>query len=909
MTIILYTLASYLLCFYFGYGVTRLCLPQLGSRAVLFFSAPIGFILSSILFYHLYFAMGGVSGATYLLLGLSTVFNILAQAIHRSVPQFSKHDLVITVGAILLMTVYLSATHMHFGWDNYFHTGNEDMYDATNGVRAYTTGNIYSGDLDEFTGTNYSEYENAAYETTGALTKKGTSFFYDRYGIHETRLQYSVPAMWAFILKSTYSASPLLLVMTFCNIFFALGLFYLSRYTFALPFKTSIAVGLIPSLSHFYTGTFMNGHEGSTLFMAVAPTIFLLWHYLSNNKNKTVPVILLLLASLYYIAFSYPYPLAFFLPAAPIYFIDNRWGINNIYQRLKLYIQSNAVTKTYLGIAIVLFIGVVVTITIAELPYFLKVVDAMTVKARFSYRSWGSIFYDIGWYQYWGLFPSQLSYGTTLLYPMSINIWVISLCCVCATALSGLCAYYIYRSSRNNISYAIFILTWISGLIIFRLLIRDSYYLYKFLYVTQFALLIPMIVGVCGDWKSYRKSIKRCLSILFCLTFASNTVHHGLALADTATRDYNRNAYLYFDVLNAPEEYLNALSIQIPHSDYQNMMATTLLSRGYMPDKSKFNAPYYLKHVDSNDIFVEPDTDIVWANEKLYIAERPSHDIIDLRAYWEPEHDVRGHVDLIEDFRWVSNGYISLFFIGAHEYGENDLRFCAKTGPGIDYQPITFDINDSTNEFPGGSHTIENKSCFWISNDYLKKAKMPILVSTEQKGHQISKVDTRRLNAMVFNIQLTPTGDIDDIHHIMYSSDDIYSLSSFQDAGIQPYFGSGWHGQERLKGKSFRWISGDASFQIHTSEDITGSIEFELAPGPNFNGAGIPLTVSIEGLDTQQVIQVQSDSTKVTIPLELKKGTSTLHLKTPVSKKSYVRRDHRQLNLKVTEVNWIKDQT
>lgn len=238
MNIVLLLIATVLLMAFTGWGAYRLCVRSedtypAGTTLVF------GYSLGIVLFFPLYFLVGNAYTTAYGILFLALLINVLVSVRQwrmraLSLPDFDsvkKHgvEYALFIGVMLIAAIpYLSS-----GLGNYWHSGNEDVFDALNGRNAYLKNELpdNASSLDVSTRARDS-LGTSLKERMGVTPKIDASFFRNRYAHEIGFLQYSSLAFFSSLLNLP-KGMDVFVIQALLNLgFFALGVYAFVRHVF-----------------------------------------------------------------------------------------------------------------------------------------------------------------------------------------------------------------------------------------------------------------------------------------------------------------------------------------------------------------------------------------------------------------------------------------------------------------------------------------------------------------------------------------------------------------------------------------------------------------------------------------------------------------------------------------------------
>ncbi|MBZ0241824.1 MAG: hypothetical protein K8F24_01295, partial [Bacteroidales bacterium] len=456
--------------YFAGFGVTRFLAKKLPIDWRWFIPVT-GYALSQIIFFFAFVLLGDVWQALFMVVILLGLINGFALWINRREKQSGVSSGTCESGGegrwALYMAILMVACwpYLLSGWGNYWHSGNEDIMDALNGRDSYLAQALVTGDLDvgaRVRGVGRKQF----LEQTGIVTEKLTvAWFTNSYFKDENRLQYSSVAFWSVLLDALHKMDAFLIQALIALILMAQGVYLVARKMLAMPHRVALFGSLVGVVCNFYLTTYFNGHEGSMMYNAVAPFLLVLgltWIKSSgwSWKAAVFPAIWLL-----FIANSYPYPLPYLLLPLAAYWLYQKV----IFPR---YLSGIPSRKLIYG-------GAFAAVTVITVGYFVawNVFEPVRLRAAGQFRSWETVFNYTGFFQYWGIWPSNLASSRTILGYLIQAPWVIWLSGALSAGLTLLALLGFRFAWREGYRFFGFWLAmWLLFFPFMRYVVGDPYY-------------------------------------------------------------------------------------------------------------------------------------------------------------------------------------------------------------------------------------------------------------------------------------------------------------------------------------------------------------------------------------------------------------------------------------------------
>ena len=850
-------------------------------------SIAFGYALSSILFYFTYNYIGINSyQSIYLILGISFVINIAylwRYKINKTnlYRQFTLHKYVYVL--FFIVTSFSSISYIVTTPMAYWHSANEDTFDGLNGRNAYLSGKItgyWSCDENceivknplksEFRlRSKYIEetrknlkvadiYDDESIYNVGDSTagpayryhEKGGKiarhvFFANIYSKEPGALQYSNLALMSVIINEKRGTHAFVVQSLLTLGLFALGIYSIVKHIFRRNFIISSGVALFSVLGNFYLNTYLNGHIGSMMYNAVA--LFAIGYFLKWIVSFRPPIQSLLFPIVFgiFIFMAYPYPAVYIIPILCLFAFTSWYAkINN----------ENNILFLIKDWRYILF-GIISLLIIYYFAYDFG--EWYRIRNETKFRAWGTSFTYVGFLQFWGIWLSDLANTRSPLMWLEqqdgLKHFSFALGCV----LSTIAVYGSYRLATSVKGLAILLFpALIFFFLIMRFAIVDSYYMYKFLYTYQW--LIFIIVGVGFSYLFKINFYSKALSlIIFVMWISLNLMNNYTSYMQILKQTYNKEAHVYFQILNAPSEILRETFIDIPQYDHMDVVKQIFNERDVLYEFDKRKAKYLLKMDGARDIFLEPPTDIIWRSEPFSIVKMPKNDFVQVGGIFPPEGGPGVTVSFYTDQniikktllrltgyvyesgpiqRWISDGGWAPFEFDVYKRTKNSdyLKFCAYSGPGIKRKPFKLHLLDASGERIK-TFTIVGEKCY---SAFIKNHSSPFALMHYEKAGYFSSVDRRRLVYGLTHLEFSDNSSLVELSYVAPDQLDTLKLdivdikNKNRESQTRLSLGNNWGLYERWKEQDFRWGFEGAEIIVSNPSD-GNTLVFNVGSGPS----------------------------------------------------------------------------
>ena len=908
LIVVLHLLLALSVSYFCGYGIVKLCGKGQSMMPV------VGYASSQLMFFLFYFIFFDANMAVAAVLVVAVVLNAASLWFVVASPtgrQAGYREFLIFAAAGIGILLIAAWPYFLAGSGNYWHSGNEDVFDANNGRDAYVHKEValqeYWEQMNKYAARgDISKYgfSGKSGESNAVVRESTNERLVDVYASDLGRLQYSSTAFWSVVLGAKHGMDAWLIQALLNLLLMGYGLALLLRKALPIGQATAGIMATAAVANHFYLTTYFNGHQGSLMFAAMIPYGLLLALDMLRREQlwfERVQSGIILIILLLFVVGAYPYPLPFFILAILIYWFIKRFGEGLLRRRYLIGFLLFLLGASYFGLW-VLF-------------------EPIRERALGQFRSWGPILNYMGFFQFWGIWPSMLASASLGFMNPIINSGRYILASYFAGAgLCGLTVFGLYRAAKmGSFLFVAFAVMWLTLFPFMRFIVGDSYYFYKFLYLNNFFIVALMIFGylqvkVGGFPRVFTIAAGGFVGIWVVLNLANNIWATGVISA----RPFNAQIAEFRALVPVFQSSSKNIYIDLPRrgmngtqlDDYEGVIRNYLWDAGIQYNRDKSTAKYLLRMNgnDAEDIIERSQEKVLWKSSLFRLIEAPAANLLTVGAFWAPEGDQNTFKSKRDGrFRWVSDGAINGFFSVGIVRPNEDVRFlhfCAETGPGVDYRPITLLGRDGKgNDLV--ETMVENFGCYWIN---LEERQGPFRFFSEVTGHAIPPLEMRHLNFRVFNIGVSRSSyDLTTLRYLN-EPDDItpqataLALSTLQypkDGTV--YLANGWYGLERQGDAAFRWVHSGAQLVV---DNCPGVVSLDVEPGPSLGRMPLNLLVRTTSgrivgesrVEERSVIEFSVDSSVT--------GDHVLELVVAESEGLKVPGDPRRLDFRVFSVAW-----
>lgn len=802
------------------------------------------------------------------------------------------------------MVILLMAGWPYFlsGWGSYWHSGNEDAFDAINGRDAYVHQKVA---LQEY-------WESVRQGNLGGTPIDGAKLVSQSmapeslvavYAVDLGRLQYSSTAFWSVVLNAKQGMDAWLIQALLNLLLMGYGLILLLRKALPVEGCQAVVLATVGVANNFYLSTYFNGHQGSLMFMAIIPfglCLLLDWRGNGSRLAGHIRSGILLMVLLLFVLGAYPYPLPFFVLAIFIYWLLRRYG-NDLLQRRYLW------GGVLFFLLLAFYIG----------TWFLF--EPIRDRAAMQFRSWGTVFNVVGFFQFWGIWPSMLASSSSEFMNWLTNSWAVMLASYfVGIGLCGLALYGLYRAaSLKQLLFVAFAIMWLALFPFMRFTVGDSYYFYKFLYINSFFVVALALFGYLQIQSGQHvKALRMAAAGLVWLWVALNLVGNISAAWRISNKPYNAQAAEFQGLAAKLRNDSKEVYIDFPKrgkngshlTDNESVARNYLWNAGLQYESEEDKAKYLLRMNVLGDIGAQPTEVVLWRTPLFRLVKAPDSNLLMVRSYWAPEYDRDARMlERSGHYRWVSDGESNWLSVDiARPNAEaRFLHFCAESGPSVDYRPIALRVSDGAGSGIG-EFEVEYYGCHWVD---LAGRQGPFRLSSEAVGHIFSLIDTRHLNFRVFNVGISNTKyDLSTLRYL----NDLNDITPSQTAeslrsqrrlkGGAVYLLNGWHDLERQAGEKFRWAQTGAEVLV---DGCVGELALDIAPGPSLGRPDMNLSVRSSSGDVIARLNIK-DRAVVKIPVDAETAKGRILELRAESEGVAIPGDSRRLDFRVFGIAWSK---
>lgn len=745
----------------------------------------------------------------------------------------ARSELAYLVSASAVVVLLAAWPYLLLGWGTYWHSGNEDMEDDLNGRDAYVYNLIADGrpvTMGEIFG-DQSWYDFRKVVKTLPEKARSADTYRDWYAGDQNRLHYGSLAFWSELFSERHGMDMLLLQAVLKLILMTVGIFYLSRYAFAMTPITSAVASGVSSGNAFYMISFFAGHAGSLLYGALIPAFLYLVLVKDDGRHSIFHKLAFggLIAGA--ILFSYPHPLTIIGLPLLIYLAISFDPFRGRIMAIQSVFQKNPVIL-YITIAILV---IVISFSLLGLWH---ATEGYRLKQEGQYRAWG---YTHAWLivpLFLGLIPSPTVMEGSI-FAGSLGeyaYWVFCLFSSLILAILG-SIYFKTKIPQKTNFFLIFGFFWIAEYLVFKYFIVDSYYLYKFLYTNQFIL----VIGVVGYVVSSQSRVVK----LLCATIILANLSSDIAMAyGSYRRPYNQTPKSYNKLAQLDRGLLEKSFIELS-GGYGIATRQTLKAQGIRTTIEPRDADYFIMPSGFEyDIVSMQFTETVAEIGGFAVKRVPVRNFLMIRTDNLPEQFPADPVLKNTVFRWVGHGLndnVGIYVIRpspVEEMAGRYLRVCFQKGPSAE-NAIKIIMSTATKEVLRKFVLDSGVHCEWIPAEQVIGAQQPILIHSGAKGKSLLPYDDRILLYRVFAVGWADRIYDDMTMSFFNATPDIVKKSpkkaegeSTPDFTIQ--LGQGWEAYEKFGGDTFRW-AGRSTELVLTGGDKDGvaNIVVELEPGPS----------------------------------------------------------------------------
>jgi hypothetical protein len=492
----------------------------------------------------------------------------------------------------------------------------------------------------------------------------------------------------------------------------------------------------------------------------------------------------------------------------------------------------------------------------------------MRERALAQFRSWGTMLNHVGLFQFWGLWPSNLTNIKVSLYWLNQQEGFTSFTLIFSLILIGATLYGYFRLLSQKVTFLlVWIPVWMAFLIVMHYAATDSYYVYKFYYINAWLIVLATVIGLSAGIKSQRRIWSYPSRLLLVAWIGVNFLNNLDAFKNITLKPYNSNYDMYRKVIEIPPELLADTYIDIPFYDHHDVTKKTLAALPATVQSSKATSKYLLEMTDNFDALPQLNTPVVWQSDAFTLRQTPPHNILELASYWAPEKAETTTDGQQKSFRWISdvrNGYLILD-IHQRDHESNYLYFCAESGPSVNYETVYVEITDAKNRHVG-TMNIGPYKYHWLD---IRGYEAPFSFSHESIGIPISVIEPRKLIYRIFEIGVSEHNG----EQATFIAKDIIKHVDFESGtdvpiGADLQLGEGWQDYEFFEEEYFRWAGNSVGLLVKgPNSGGTLLIELDIAPGPSLGR--YPLQVEVFDESERLIYTSAAISMRGTVTLPL----------------------------------------
>lgn len=875
LMIVLHLLGALGVVYFCGFGIARLCGRGSAWMPIL------GYCAGQSLFFLFYFEFFDANMAVAGVLAVAAVLNVVGLwprangAANHSGRVAGGREIVLLAAVGIFVLMMAAWPYFLAGSGNYWHTGNEDAFDAINGRDAYIFKEVPLQEYWELMRTNAIGFDATKDAVVQDPAKQLVAVYADDFG----RLQYSSTAFWSIMLDVREGMDAWLIQALLNLLLMTHGLILLIRRALPMGAQAVAVVATAAVTNHFYLATYLNGHQGSLMFAAVAPYGLLLTLDLMGKLNRSlIRNGLALTILLLFVLGAYPYPLLFFLIGVFFYWLHRRFF-------------ENSSPRPYVA-----RLGLILLALIYAGAWYLF--EPIRDRADDQFRSWMTVYKFIGFFQFWGLWPSLLvSADLDFLNVFIASVWAVSASHLIAASLSGLAVYGFYRAVRaKDLLFPAFATMWLVLFPLMRFIVGDSYYFYKFLYMTNCFVVALTIYGYIHlKAGNFPRKVVWFATAVVGIWGGLNLVNNIWATRNINNRLYNSENVEFRALIPALRDVSAQTYVDLPKrgsngsqlTDFESIIRNYFWSAGLRVETDAGQARYLLRMNNYRDV-IEPDAEeVIWESGLFRLIKAPQSNFSLIRSLWAPEIPGGGPRNAQDNqFRWVSDGknnWFSVIIVRPSDR-QHYLHFCAESGPGLDFRPLPLVGRDADGK-ELAQFTVDTFGCF--STDIAGR-RGPFRFSSNVVGRVVSQLDMRHLNFRVFHVGVTDAPyDLATLRHLNALEDitpkaTAAALQTFHarpSSSIPPpgtvYLRNNWYPFEKFSGDSFRWVRNDAEIALFRRRGERHDLELDIEPGPSLGKE----TLSLHILDERgREVASASVTGRKTLNLDIPPGNEAFQL-------------------------------
>ncbi len=802
-----------------------------------------------------------ISNAYYSFYFLISLFFIFTLINIKSLKHELKEVNFKVLGLLIVLICLLGYVYIYYGLEAYWHTASEDCFDAING-KDYILGNISA--LKDFM------LSSEATKNFENLRGNLNSYLYG-----DIPIQYSSVTFWS-IFFNNHSHMDSFLIQSIINlIMMFLGIVLLTKTIFKFSNTISYLVAFISVYSNLYITTYFNTHEGSLIFGAIIPYLLYLFFIYEDRRFKDKNVLVLLLMLSLFLLFTYKHPYVFFMLPALVYVFRGK---------VTSYGYKILNNKIYLFLLIV--------IAMASFFYMYSILEHYLSFKESRFRSWSISLEPEMILIYWGLVQSGVTNIGASVGAIYHNLPLKYFLYVIAFLYTAVTIYGYFHFSKKHVYFKYFIFFWILFFIVFRFVLGDSYYFYKFLYTTQFVFFIFFIYALKNIYDKNKAS--KIFSIVLFTIFLSSNIYYNISSNNKIYNSIqNKSSIALKEILEIPKDIASQSYLEIPKQYLKQIAQVNLRSSGIFTKIDIAEAKYIILMKNIEDIYFDSymgnEINTVYENNSFRVIEQPKN-YLSLYGGWESEvfqSGIGGFSNI--PFKWMSNIMGPLYVQTSMK--EDFLQACFESGPSIGFGK--FDINLDEQQYI--AQGIDCKY-FTLSSDKYKYK-----MFSNIKGKKLLPFDERSLEYKVANVKATNVKYDLDVLEILNPKNDIANQNFALKNNI--VVGNGWYPQEL---PNMRWGSDNVELLILNSELENIKVEFDLEPGPSLKE--LPLKIDVLNDSDKKIGHIEINKREkiiINIPVKENERYQIIKLKVLNDTKT-LSFDPRDLNFRVFSMKVVE---
>ncbi|MFA5792108.1 MAG: hypothetical protein WC884_03690 [Candidatus Paceibacterota bacterium] len=637
MIILLKVFSILLFVFFAGFGIVGLLSFKAEDKKQYFYLIPVvGYVFTQLLFWLFYYFLENSVISFYATIisvvsvNLCLIFRVIkkTESLKRFFSDYLPRPSEILKILFVLFAVFIVSSWQYvlIGEGNYYHSGNEDYFDGIIG------------------GTNY-------------LRNVPLNLMEEDFAINFP-VQYSSQTFWHFILSNDWVDG--FLQQAILNLFLTIiGVYWLTRYVFKASNNTALWAGFGSVTAHLYLSTYMNGHVGSMMYLAMVPV--LLGILLKWGRGE-FGFAWLLLGVIFFITIylTYPGPVYFVLiPAVVLIFVENVIIKFNVHTKFLQFlgIGRKDIKKISLNklkwFRIILLGIVIITLGIAFTVWIYYYFEPRRISAILRTNvSWKISLFKEMLMIYWGIYPAG-STGTLSILPIIISNYTINtIALILALIVTSIFIWAALSSISNKSRHFLlyFFIFFFPFLIMMRYFWGSPYYFYKFLYTNIFLIVIILFLWIFELSKS-KRIIRKSVIILFIFVGSLNLVWNLSLGYDFYTRIYNQKDRVTNFIKYMKNNQFHNVSLNIPNYLYNLVFSYIFNKNGIDISKNVQTSDYIIRAGKLHDVYYDNIhfPEVIYDNGILSIQNHLKSNNATSKSLYPPEFN--GSINI----NWIGN--------------------------------------------------------------------------------------------------------------------------------------------------------------------------------------------------------------------------------------------------------------